>query len=62
VIDTKQYTLATGSFTATGGEGYHLLTPHIIGTSEALVADVLVAYFKSKGRVEAPDLGRQTLR
>ena len=62
VIDTKQYTLATGSFTATGGEGYHLLTPHIIGTSEALVADVLVAYFKSKGRVDAPDLGRQTLR
>ena len=62
VIDTKQYTLATGSFTATGGEGYHLLTPHIIGTSEALVADVLVAYFKSKGRVEAPGLGRQTLR
>ena len=62
VIDAKEYTLATGSFTATGGEGYHLLTPHIIGTSEALVADVLVAYFKSMGRVEAPDLGRQTLR
>lgn len=62
VLDTKEYTLATGSFTATGGEGYHLLTPHIIATSEALVSDVLVAYFKSNNRVVAPSLGRQTLR
>lgn len=62
VLDTKEYTLATGSFTATGGEGYHLLTPHIIATSEALVSDVLVAYFKSNDRVVAPSLGRQTLR
>ena len=62
VIDTKEYTLATGSFTATGGEGYHLLTPHVVGTSEALVSEVLVAYFESKREVVAPSLGRQTLR
>jgi len=62
VIDTKEYTLATGSFTATGGEGYHLLTPHVVGTSESLVSEVLVAYFESKREVVAPSLGRQTLR
>jgi 5'-nucleotidase/UDP-sugar diphosphatase len=62
VIDAGEYTLATGSFTATGGEGYHLLTDHIVAVSEALVSDVLVRYFEAKGQVLAPSLGRQTLR
>ena len=56
--EAGEYTLVTGSFTATGGEGYEMFEglPH--KRSDQLVSDVFIAEFHRRGRVDVPGTGR----
>ena len=58
--DARRYTLATGSFTATGGENYGMFRGWPLTISDTLVSDALIAELKRQGTVNAPATGRQT--
>jgi hypothetical protein len=55
----KTYRLVTGSFTATGGEGYDMFPARIVFTSDELVSTAFVDYFQHKEQVMLPGVGRQ---
>ena len=55
----ETYRLATGSFTATGGEGYDMFPGHIKFVSEELVSTAFVRYFQQNKPVILPPTGRQ---
>jgi 2',3'-cyclic-nucleotide 2'-phosphodiesterase (5'-nucleotidase family) len=57
----RTYRLVTGSFTATGGEGYDMFPERIVFMSDELVSTVFVNYFQQQDQVMLPDTGRQRL-
>jgi len=59
IVMDKTYRLATGSFTATGGEGYDMFPEHIEFVSDELVSTAFVRYFQQKEHIRLPLLGRQ---
>ena len=60
VLPAATYTVAMGSFTATGGEGYSMLERARVELSETPVADVFVQAFERAGELSPPPLGRLT--
>lgn len=60
IVMDKIYRLATGSFTATGGEGYDMFPEHIEFVSDELVSTAFVRYFQQKEQVILPQTGRQS--
>jgi len=57
--DDAMYSLATGSFTATGGEGYEQLPAHIKLQLDLSVADAIARYISEHSPLAVPPLGRQ---
>jgi 5'-nucleotidase/UDP-sugar diphosphatase len=55
----RVYTLATGSFTAGGGEGFTQFSGLPAVHSETLLSDTLVAFVMKEKVIQAPKLGRQ---
>ena len=55
----RTYRLVTGSFTATGGEGYDMFPARIVFTSDDLVSTAFVNYFEQQEQVMLPGMGRQ---
>lgn len=55
----RQYTLVTGSFTATGGENYTMFDGLPVKISDVLVSDALIEEFRQKADLVGPELGRQ---
>ena len=55
----RRYSLATGSFTAGGGEGYTQFEQAEVQPIAGLLADALVASVRAKESIMPPDLGRQ---
>lgn len=57
--EDASYTLATGSFTATGGEGYAQLPPYVQVQLNLSVAEAIARYISEQSPLAVPDLGRQ---
>jgi len=55
----RQYTLVTGSFTATGGENYTMFDGLPVSISDVLVSEALIDEFRRAGDLVSPELGRQ---
>ena len=55
----KTYTLATMSFTATGGENYTMLSGLPVQGSDTLVSAALMDELRRLKKIEVPKLGRQ---
>jgi 5'-nucleotidase/UDP-sugar diphosphatase len=59
--DHATYSLATGSFTATGGEGYEQLPAHIEIQLDLSVADAIAHYINEHSPLAVPPPGRQRM-
>ncbi|WP_420791595.1 bifunctional metallophosphatase/5'-nucleotidase [Enterovibrio qingdaonensis] len=59
VDDAKQYSVATYSYAASGGDGYHVFAKGTPVSQGKLVMDVLIDQFKARKAVTVPALGRQ---
>lgn len=59
VDDEKDYSLVTGSFTATGGENYAMFEGLPLTISDVLVSDALISGFRQHGTLVPPKLERQ---
>ena len=57
--DHANYSLATGSFTATGGEGYEQLPAHIEVQLDLSVADAIALYINERSPLAVPPPDRQ---
>nr|WP_086937876.1 bifunctional UDP-sugar hydrolase/5'-nucleotidase [Thaumasiovibrio occultus] len=57
--DDKQYRVATYSYAASGGDGYHVFAEGTPVSEGDKVMNVLIDQFKARKNVEVPALGRQ---
>ena len=55
----RTYRLATGSFTATGGEGYQQLPEYVDEQMTLSVADAIARYIASRSPLTVPEVSRQ---
>ncbi|RJX69358.1 bifunctional metallophosphatase/5'-nucleotidase [Vibrio sinensis] len=57
--DNKQYSVATYSYAASGGDGYHVFAKGTPVSQGDLVMQVLIDQFKAQKQITVPPLGRQ---
>ena len=59
VEDSRQYSVATYSYAASGGDGYHVFAEGKPLSQGEPVMQVLIEQFKARKNIMVPDLGRQ---
>lgn len=60
IEDTKKYTIASSSFLANGGDGFHMLkNGKLISKSEEILIDAYIDYISKAKRLTIPAVGRQ---
>ncbi len=56
----RRYTVASSAFLANGGDGYSMLAAgRVVHESPGRMAELFLDYFRSRGEVEVPSVGRQ---
>jgi 2',3'-cyclic-nucleotide 2'-phosphodiesterase (5'-nucleotidase family) len=59
VNSNQSYKVATYSYAASGGDGYHVFNKGTLESEGESVTQVLIDQFKAKKQVTVPELGRQ---